>query len=140
MHAAIAVPGNSRSILTHVFGLGLEDKRYVVERYQAMADGDIRRIHSNEPAKRSGAKAKRAHAPSKLGRCGELGAAHPPRAHRERAGRGRDLGDGHDHAAAVGHAHLLMTVQRCAYSLQRLIPLAPGAHDVACLPTTGRPG
>jgi hypothetical protein len=24
--------------------------------------------------------------------------------------------------------------------LKRLIPLAPGAHDVACLPTAGRPG
>ena len=24
--------------------------------------------------------------------------------------------------------------------MKRLIPLAPGAHDVACLPTAGRPG
>ena len=26
------------------------------------------------------------------------------------------------------------------YSPERLIPLAPGAHDVACLPTAGKPG
>ena len=43
MHAAIAVPGNSRAILTHLFGRGLEDDRYVVERFQSMADGEIRR-------------------------------------------------------------------------------------------------
>ena len=43
MHAAIALPGNSRTILTHLFGRGLEDDRYVVERFQAMVDGDIRR-------------------------------------------------------------------------------------------------
>ena len=42
MHAAIAVPGNSRTILAHLFGRGLEDDRYRVERFQAMADGDIR--------------------------------------------------------------------------------------------------
>ena len=50
MHAAIAVPGNSRTILTHVFGRGLEDDRYVVERFQAMANGDIRRSSGDEPA------------------------------------------------------------------------------------------
>ena len=48
MHAAIAVPGNSRTILTHVFGRGLADERYVVERYRAMADGDIRRWPGDE--------------------------------------------------------------------------------------------
>ena len=48
MHAAIAVPGNSRTILTHVFGCGLEDDRYVVERFQAMANGDIRRSSGDE--------------------------------------------------------------------------------------------
>ena len=41
MHAAIAVPGNSRTILTHLFGRGLEDDRYVVERFQSMADGEL---------------------------------------------------------------------------------------------------
>ena len=39
MHAAIAVPGNSRTILTHLFGRGFKDDRYVVERaaFQAAA-------------------------------------------------------------------------------------------------------
>ena len=59
MHAAIAVPGNSSTILTHVFGRGLADERYVVERFQAMADGDIRRWPGDEPAKKGRRKAKR---------------------------------------------------------------------------------
>ena len=50
MHAAIAAPGNSRTILTHLFGRGLEDDRYRVERFQAMADGDIRRWPGDAPA------------------------------------------------------------------------------------------
>ena len=48
MHAAIAVPGSASTILTHVFGRGLADERYVVERFQAMADGDIRRCPSSK--------------------------------------------------------------------------------------------
>ena len=59
MHAAIAVPGNSRTILTHVFGHGLEDDRNVVERFRAMADGDIRRMPGGEPARKGRCKAKR---------------------------------------------------------------------------------
>ena len=59
MHAAMALPGNAQTILTHLFGRGLEDDRYVVERFHAMADGDIRRIPGEEPAKRKGRKAKR---------------------------------------------------------------------------------
>ena len=52
MHAAIAVPGSASTILTHVFGRGLADERYVVERFQAMADGDIRRAPGDAaPAK-----------------------------------------------------------------------------------------
>ena len=54
MHAAIAAPGNSRTILTHLFGRGLEDDRYRVERFQAMADGDIRRWPGDKPATRKG--------------------------------------------------------------------------------------
>ena len=59
MHAAIAVPGNSRTILTHVFGRGLEDERYVVERYRAMADGDIRQMSGDETPAKSRRKVKR---------------------------------------------------------------------------------
>ena len=43
MHAAIVVPGNASTIPTHVFGCGLPDERYVLERFQAMSDRDIRR-------------------------------------------------------------------------------------------------
>ena len=59
MHAAITVPGNASTILTHLFGGGLDDDRYVVERFQAMADGDIRRMRGEESAKRKGREAKR---------------------------------------------------------------------------------
>ena len=58
MHAAIAMPGNTAAtFLVHFFGSGFEDERYVVERFQALADGDIRRMPGDEPAKR-GRKAK----------------------------------------------------------------------------------
>ena len=44
MNTAMALPGNSDStFLTHLFARGFEDQRYVVERFQAMVDGDIRR-------------------------------------------------------------------------------------------------
>ena len=59
MNTAMAMPGNTAStFLTHFFGSGLEDERYVVERFQAMADGNIRRMPGGEPAKK-GRKAKR---------------------------------------------------------------------------------
>ena len=58
MHAAIAVPGNSRTILTHVFGHGLEDDCYVVERFHAMANGDVRRQSGDEPVKKGRRKGK----------------------------------------------------------------------------------
>ena len=55
MHAAIAVPGSASTILTHVFGRGLADESYVVERYKTLADGDIRRMPRDEtPAKGRG--------------------------------------------------------------------------------------
>ena len=43
MTTALAVPGNTAStFITHFFGSGLVDDRYVVERFKARADGDIR--------------------------------------------------------------------------------------------------
>ena len=51
MTAAIAFPGNTAStFLTHFFGSGLADERYVVERFKALADGDIRRVPGEKPA------------------------------------------------------------------------------------------
>ena len=59
MNTAMATPGNTAStFLTHFFGTGLADERYVVERFKAMADGDIRPWPGEAPAtgKRRGAK------------------------------------------------------------------------------------
>ena len=51
MSAAIAVPGNTAATyLTHFFGSGLSDDTYVVERYRALLDGDIRRCPDKAPA------------------------------------------------------------------------------------------
>ena len=51
MTTAMAIPGNTAAtFLTHVFGRGLEDDRYVVERFQAMANGDIRRCSGDGAA------------------------------------------------------------------------------------------
>ena len=59
MTTAMAMPGNTAStFLIHFFGSGLADDRYVVERFKAMADGDIRHWPGGEPAKK-GRKAKR---------------------------------------------------------------------------------
>ena len=58
MSTALAIPGNTAStFLTHFFGNGLSDDRYVVERFKTMVDGDIRRCP--DPAQ-----------PKGRGRCG----------------------------------------------------------------------
>ena len=45
MSTAIAFPNNTAStFLTHIFGTGLVDERYVVERFRAHANGDIRTL------------------------------------------------------------------------------------------------
>ena len=60
MTAAMAVPGNTAdTFLVHFFGGGLADDRYVVERFKALADGDIRPCHAEAPARGKGRKAKR---------------------------------------------------------------------------------
>ena len=48
----------ARTFLTHLFGRGLEDERYAVERFRSMDDGDIRPLPAGgRTAKgRSGAK------------------------------------------------------------------------------------
>ena len=50
MSAAMAMPGNTaETFLTHIFGPGLADSRYVVERFRTLADGDIRRCPDPAP-------------------------------------------------------------------------------------------
>ena len=41
MQAAIAPRGDARTFLTHFVGSGLDDERYVIQRYLSRADGDI---------------------------------------------------------------------------------------------------
>ena len=45
------VQGNARTYLTHIFGRGLDDERYVVERFHSAADGDIRPYGDTEREK-----------------------------------------------------------------------------------------
>ena len=60
MNTAMALRGNSdRTFLTHLLARGLEDESYVVERFQAMVDGDICRMPGDEPTKKGRCKAKR---------------------------------------------------------------------------------
>ena len=56
MTSAIAVPGNTAdTFLTHFFGGGLNyGERYLVERFRAMIDGDIRRCPGEAPARGKG--------------------------------------------------------------------------------------
>ena len=58
MSTALAIPGNTAAtFLTHIFGPGLaDDDRYVIERYRALADGNIRRC--TETASKGGRRRK----------------------------------------------------------------------------------
>ena len=52
MTTATAVPGNTaNTFLTHLFGSGLSDDRYVVEKFRALLNGDIRRCPDDPPAR-----------------------------------------------------------------------------------------
>ena len=42
MKTVKTLPKNAHTFLTHLFGRGLEDERYAVERFRSMDDGDIR--------------------------------------------------------------------------------------------------
>ena len=60
MSTAIAMPGNTAStFLVHLFGGGLADDRYVVERFKTQADGDIRPVRPEAPRSRGRRKARR---------------------------------------------------------------------------------
>ena len=59
MTAAMAMPGNTAdTFLVHFFGTGLADDRYVVERFRALADGDIRPIRTEAAGAKGRCKAK----------------------------------------------------------------------------------
>ena len=59
MQMVNARPGNARTFLIHMFGHGLEDDRYVVERFKSMSNGDIRPLSADGPAKKGRRKARR---------------------------------------------------------------------------------
>ena len=50
---------NTNTFLTHLFGPGLDDDRYHVERFQSKADGEIRPRRRNGSSKKSRGKASR---------------------------------------------------------------------------------
>ena len=55
MLTTTAMPDNTAdTFLVHFFGGGLADERYVVERFKAYADGDIRPWPGEETSKRTG--------------------------------------------------------------------------------------
>ena len=58
MQAAQALSANTTTFLTHIFGHGLADDSYVVERFKSMVDGDIRPVQVEAPKGKR--KAKRA--------------------------------------------------------------------------------
>ncbi len=60
MHTVQTHPGNASTFLTHLFGQGLDDDRYVVERFRSMADGDIRPLRAGGPGARGRRKAPKA--------------------------------------------------------------------------------
>ena len=55
MTAALAMPGNTAAtFLTHFFGSGLAEDTYVVEKFIALVNGDIRRCPDVAPPKGKG--------------------------------------------------------------------------------------
>ncbi len=59
MQTVKALRGNARTFLTHMFGRGLDDDRYVIERFQSMVDGEIRRRRGNGASKKGRGKGSR---------------------------------------------------------------------------------
>ena len=59
MQIGSAQRGNSETFLVHIFGRGLDDERYVVERFRSTAEGEIRPVPIPAPAVRGDASARR---------------------------------------------------------------------------------
>ena len=59
MQTVKAFRGNARTFLTHMFGRGLDADRYVIERFQSKADGEIRPQRRNGSSKKGRGKASR---------------------------------------------------------------------------------
>ena len=59
MQVASTLRRNTHTFLTHLFGPGLDDDRYVIERFQSKADGEIRPRGRNGSSKMGRGKASR---------------------------------------------------------------------------------
>ena len=59
MQMATTLRRSTYTFLTHLFGPGLDDDRYHVERFQSKADGEIRPRRRNGSSKKSRGKASR---------------------------------------------------------------------------------
>ena len=94
-----AMGGSARTFLTHLFGRGLDDEKYRVERYRSMADGMIRPWHG-VPGSRSGAGKKAGKGKGTGQGQGRGPQAQPRRAAQHRPGAA--AGTQRDHSAAPG--------------------------------------
>ena len=59
MQTVKAFRGNARTFLTHMFGRGLDDDRYVIERFRSKAEGEIHPRRRNGASKKSRGKTSR---------------------------------------------------------------------------------
>ena len=59
MQTVKAFRGNARTFLTHMLGRGLDDDRYVIERFRSKADGGIHPRRRNVASKKSRGKTSR---------------------------------------------------------------------------------
>ena len=59
MQTVKAFRGNARTFLTHMFGRGLDDDRYVIERFRSKADGEIHPRRRNVASKKCRGKTSR---------------------------------------------------------------------------------
>ena len=59
MQMATTLRRSTHTFLTHLFGPGLDDDRYVIERFQSKADGEIRPRGRNGSPKKGRGKAPR---------------------------------------------------------------------------------
>ena len=52
MQTAMAPRGDARTFLTHFVGGGLDDERYVIQRFVSRANGDIVPVHAGDPRRK----------------------------------------------------------------------------------------
>ena len=65
MQTAIAPRGDAQTFLTHFVGGGLDDERYVIQRFVSRANGDIVPIHAGGPGRKGRRRARGAIVPLK---------------------------------------------------------------------------